>query len=401
MGFSTGAKATQDIFVDIINALISSEVWYNVDTTWISTGRLQDNNCRRVLAYGGTAGSGGKGNTILSASILSGVKVISVVDITNFAVGDKIVLGTGDTAEVRVISLITPGTAPAGTITVDANYNTAHTIGDIVKALNFEIYMAMDIINQSGGYNYYYGNQGWWYYGRGIRFVFSQTWDSFAHIYPSPPSSYSSFIAIESSRDNAVADLATTMVTYWLWIEDNGNGFVIMGKPEPTADANQQSFIIVVERNPAKEYSDTFTNFYLFKSGNWWPNCLYDGSWPTSIWRDRCLLRPFTFQYPDHGSWGSYTVSGNGLSFIPTPTYYAYKSNGDGKVYYVKPLIHNLAGQTTPIFQSNLFFMWSEGVGLIDGDIIAIEGQTTKYLCKALDSPDTTSRITFAIKYLT
>ena len=33
MGFSTGAKSTQDIFVDMVNAIIGSGVWYNVDTT--------------------------------------------------------------------------------------------------------------------------------------------------------------------------------------------------------------------------------------------------------------------------------------------------------------------------------------------------------------------------------
>jgi hypothetical protein len=262
--------------------------------------------------------------------------------------------------------------------------------------------MAVEIINQTSGINFYSGG-GAWYYGKGFRFVFSASWDATAHTYPT--SNQVTFIPFEMHYNGgASANLATMMVTYWLWIEDNGNGFVIMGKPEPTGDSNQQSFIIVVERNPTKEYTDGYTNFYLFSSINQWQNCLYDGYWQgTSINRNRCLLRPFAYQFPDYtgsGQVGGYGVNGNGLSFIATPSYYAYKSNGDGKVYYVKPLLHNSAGQIIPIFQSSLFFPWSETVGLIDGDIIAIENQTTKYLCKGLDSPDNGSRIAFAMKYV-
>ena len=173
-----------------------------------------------------------------------------------------------------------------------------------------------------------------------------------------------------------------------------------MGRPEPTGDEYQQRFIIVVERNPAKEYADGYTNFYLYKAGNIYP-ALYDGDNPTSIWRDRAILRPFAYQWPDGGGKFSSTLAnGYGISFTPLPSYYAFKSIGNNKVYFVKPLVHNISGQTAPIFQSNLFFLWSEGVGLIDGDVVSIEGTTTKFLCKAVDSPDSTNRLTYAIKYV-
>lgn len=390
MGFATGAKSTRNILEDIVNSLIATGVWYNVDTTWSSATIALDNNCRRILTYG-TTGGAGRGNSTLSGGITINTKVLTVDDITNFAINDKIVVGTGNTAEVRIISAIL-----SNQITVDANFNTAHVIAETVKALNFEIYMAIEIINQTSGMNYYYGAP--WYYGKGFRFVFSASWDAVAHTYPT--SNQSSFIAFETRYNGgAVADLATLMVTYWLWIEDSGNGFVIMGKPEPTGDDYQESFIIVVERNPTKEYADGYTNFFLYKAGNIWPQ-LYDGDQTSSIWRDRQLLRPFAFQMSDGAGRTSSLINGSGISFIPTPTYYAFKSNGDNKVYYVKPLIHNIAGQITPIFQSNLFFPWSEGVGLIDGDIIAIEGQTTKFLCKSLESPGHTGRITYAMKYV-
>jgi hypothetical protein len=389
MGFTTGAKTTRNILEEIVNSLITTGVWYNVDTTWSSATIVQDNNCRRILTYG-TTGDAGRGNSVLSEIISINTKVLTVNDITNFAINDKIVVGTDNTSEVRIISSIL-----GNQITVDANFNTAHAISETVKALNFEIYMAIEIINQVSGMNYYGPT---WYYGKGFRFVFSASWDAVAHTYPT--SNQSSFIPFESHYNGVVsADLLGVMVTYWMWIEDNGNGFIIMGVPEPTSDSNQQSFIIVVERNATKEYADGYTNFFLYKACNIYPQ-LYDGTNTTSIWRDRQLLRPFAFQWSDDTPKNTTFANGYGISFIPTPSYYAFKSNGDNKVYYVKPLIHNLAGQITPIFQSNLFFPWSEGVGLIDGDIIAIEGQTTKFLCKSLSSPDSTNRITYAIKYV-
>jgi hypothetical protein len=394
MGFTVGAKITADILDEITNGLIGTNLWHNVDTTW-TTQLKTGNNARVVLCYG-AAGAVGKGNTTLSANMIAGTKIVPVVDITNFSVGDKVVLGApgaGPTgSEVRVISSI-----GAGTLTLDANVNITHYAAERCANVDLEIYMAIEVINSA--YNYYYGNQGWWYYGKGYHIVLSASWDSTAHTYPA--SNQATFVPFETQRDTVYADLASLIVVYNLWVENNGNGFVIMGRPEPNAsDANQQSFIVVVERNPAKEYTDGYTNFFCFTSVNIWQNCLYDGNWTPTLWRNRTLLRPFAYQYPDHTSWTSYGANGNGLSFVPTPSYYAFKSTGNNKVYYVKPIIHNISGQTAPIFQSDIFFLWNEGLGLIDGDVISIEGRTTKYLCKGIDSPDSTNRLTYAMKFV-
>lgn len=421
MGFTQGAKITANILDEIVNGLLFSGVWHNVDTTWKTVDKTQ-NNARRVLAYG-TVGGIGKGNTVLSADIIAGptAKTILVTDSTNFAINDKIVIGSGNIAEVRVVT----GAAP-GTITFDAAINTDHLAGEPVKELDLEIYLAMEIINQAGGMNYYHDGS-YWRYGKGFRFVFSLSWDAAAHIYP--VSNQSTFVSFEQRyRYTVIADLGPTpvppavptnpgvMVTYWLWIEDNGNGFTIMGKPEPTGDDEQQSFIVTMERNPAKEYADGYTNFYIYKSCNRW-QMMYDGNnLPDSTMRDRAILRPFAYQWPDGSGKNApgpastpcggtpipnpCGANGTGISFVPMPLYHAFKSTGNNKVYFVKPLIHNHAGQYSPIFQSNLFFLWSEGVGLIDGDVVSIEGTTTKFLCKAVESPGSTSRLTYGIKYV-
>ncbi len=408
MGFTQGAKITADILDEIVNGLLASNVWHNVDTTWNTVDKTSD-NARYVLAYG-IAGGAGKGDTTLSADIIAGptAKTILVDNSTNFSINDKIVIGSGNKAEVRVVT----GVA-AGTITFDAAINTTHLATEPVKELGLEIYLAMEIINRSSGMNYYHdGSQ--WRYGKGFRFVFSLSWDAAAHIYP--VSNQSTFVSFEQRyRYGVIADLGPTpvppavptnpglMVTYWLWIEDNGNGFTIMGKPEPTGDDEQQSFIATMERNPAKEYADGYTNFYIYKCCNRW-QMMYDGNnLPDSTMRDRAILRPFAYQWPDGGGKnapGPGGANGNGISFVPMPSYYAFKSTGNNKVYFVKPLVHNHVGQYSPIFQSNLFFLWSEGVGLIDGDVVSIEGTTTKFLCKAVESPGSTSRLTYGIKYV-
>lgn len=292
-------------------------------------------------------------------------------------------------------------TDPGATMWTTVN----RAIGNNAKrALKFDngieppIFFAFEVINQTSGLQYYYYN---WKYGKGIRVVVAPSWDSVGHTYPATgiQSTFNAFEGCDNCGNSI--DLATMLVTYWLWVESNG--FVIMGKPEPTGNSQQQSFITVVERSNTKRYVDTYSNFYVYVACNIYTP-LYEGGDAPSIARNRTILRPFAYQWPDVPS-GDYSntftgSSGNGISFSLTPSYYAYKSVGNGKVYFIKPIIHNQANSITPIFQSELFFMWSENVGLIDGDIVAIQGQPTKFLCKALDSPDSVTRLTYAIKYV-
>lgn len=392
MTFSTGAKVTADILEELINGLIYTGGWHNVDTTWNTVLRTA-NSARRVVAYGdiGTIAS-----TVISSNIIAGITTIPVTNEANFATNMKIIIGSGATCETRVVTGIA-----AGSITIDAAINTDHSAGERVMDIAIETYLSMEVINTQ--YNFYYGNQGWWYYGKGFRIVFSKTWNAATHTFPitNPGIDYqSTFLPFEVQRDGVPSELATLMVTYFMWYEQKG--FVIMGKAEPSATNMQQSFIVAVERVPTKEYLDGYTNFYCYTTGNQWPyNVMYDGQWPPSEWRYRGLLRPFAYQYPylGSGTYGNYGINGNGISFSPLPSYYAYKSIGNGKVYYIKPIINNQSNQLAPIFQCELFFLWSEGLGLIDGDVIAVQGQPVKYLCKALDSPDSANRLTFAIKY--
>lgn len=289
--------------------------------------------------------------------------------------------------------------------TWDTTVKTGNSARRALKYLNGseEFYVALEMINTSTQYMLR-NSYGYWYYAKGLRIVVSATWDDVGHTYPA--SNQSTLIPFQGNAYNTAvtADMATLQVTYYLWYETNG--FVLLGKPEPSADTMQQSFTAVIERNVNKEYSDGFTNFYVMAICN--NHQYYDGAEVTSINRFRGVLRPFAYQYPDTPSGdiptgtdtAGFGFNGNGISFVGMPTNFAYKSSGNGKAYYVKPIIHNGAGQIIPIFQSELWFPWSEAAGLIDGDVIAVEGQTTKFLCKSLDSPDYITRVPIAIKYV-
>lgn len=235
------------------------------------------------------------------------------------------------------------------------------------------------------------------YHAKGIEVVFSASWDSVNHTYPT--SNQKSHVPMEVHYPSAAtADMAVLQVQYYLWIEQDG--FVLNMKPEAyPSDGYQQAIFMVVERSATKEWSDGHSNFYFMCCGNIWPIMW---GWDYGTGKQRGIMRPFAYVYPPDGQGsGTPPVTGNGVNFVPTPSYYAFKSQvGQGKVYYVKPIINNSANALNPIFQAELWFPWSEGVGLIDGDVIAIEGSTTKFLCKALDSPDSTNRLCYAIKYV-
>ena len=249
------------------------------------------------------------------------------------------------------------------------------------------MYLALESINSSMNI---YLTGGYWRYATGLRVTFSAAWDGTGH---APTSrTYHTFIQFEGRYNGGSGDMATIQVTYYLWVD--ATGFVITGKPEPNAtDDRQGSFFLVVERNPNKEYTDGFSNFFCYNA------CNYMNGTNTVDYYMTPYIRPFTYQNRDYNQEGMPTINVSGIYFPACP-WTSFKSVGNGKVYYIKPIYFNTADRRTPIAQSEMFFAYAETVGLIDGDVIAIEGQTTKYLCKGLDSPDTTGRLTYAIKYV-
>lgn len=247
-----------------------------------------------------------------------------------------------------------------------------------------DIWITLQVINSDGKRFYEAGDD---YYGKGIRVTFVASWDSTNHTWGGTP--MHTFIPFESDSNDSSpnCNLETEIVNYWTWVD--ATGFVVMGKPEPiSANNRQSSFIIVTEHMGTKEYSDGYSNFYCYWAGNYIPMEMDTTTNLTSGFVPYRYTRPFAFQNTDDGYqfW-------NGSK-------HAFKSAGNGKVYFTKPVMCNTSDNKTPIYQSELFFVCSPSVGLVDGDVIAVDGDTTKYLVKMISSPDSAGTINYAMKYV-
>lgn len=240
------------------------------------------------------------------------------------------------------------------------------------------------------------------YTAKGLRITFSASWDSINNTYP-PINQQTSipFETFSGGMPSPQSNLAALNIYYYLWVESNG--FVIMAKPEPSNSNTQQSFFVVMERNPNKEYADGQSNFYCLNLTNVWPSL----SNPAYTYGDvhRSFLRPFAYQWPGVATSTAHPFY-HCMASGTLERYYSILSPADRKVYYRKPLISNNKiepGQANiamaPIFTSELWFPWNEEIGLIDGDIIQVEGTTKKFLLKSMDSPDSINRLTYAMKY--
>lgn len=281
----------------------------------------------------------------------------------------------------------------------DTTWNTTvRTANDAKRALKYQngselIYVAFEARNT------WYGN----YSGqtaKGLRITFSSSWDIITHTYVGALQQTSIPFVVYTGTQPTV-DLSAIMLTYYMWVESNG--LTVLAKPEPTGANNDNSFFLVIERNPNKFYNDNQSNFYCYNAMNIWPTIHGYVGEPDL---HKSMLRPFIYKWPNVNG-ANTSPNYYCLSFATFDRSYAFKSAGNGKIYYVKPIIYNNAleyGQVAtwinpiPIFQSELWFYWSEGMGLVDGDVVAVEGQATKYLIKSLDSPDSITKLTYAIK---
>jgi hypothetical protein len=263
-----------------------------------------------------------------------------------------------------------------------------------------DVWIALESLNATHRVCNYHTN-GCYDYSRakGIRVTVSDAWAANAPsgtIYEVPVMFE---MRVSTNWDAVSADFATMLMTYYLWYDETG--FVITAKPEPITDDNvQNSFFLCVE-HCTKLYNDSQTNFFITAYQN--RSMVRDTDDTHCVdctrMRFRSYTRPFLFQnyHPDgNHHCEPWWDEGNGM----TQPIMARKSHGNSKVYYTPVLYQNEAGANKPIAESKLWFRWEEGIGLIDGEIVSIEGETTKYICKALASPDSTNRLPIAMKYV-
>jgi hypothetical protein len=427
--FFSGAIRAPDLIELVANRLIK-ESGNDPDTQWTEggTGWYNGDVTLKSRPYGGKFTVSSPGNGTFAAGGGAGVlKTVWLRCRNKIGAADINVTITYDTKTCLTPTVIPAGSEEGTTIKVFLNSPDAGalainnigisggTAGDSFEGV-FSIsadtssrrvlinadegtYLCMEVVNNPYTYSDAYTYDA--LYSKGIRFIWSQSWDSGSHTYP--PVNMMTYMGYQGVRGDlryapynaylVTADLDTQQLIFWLWAETTG--FALMGYPESNANDNyQQAFFTSAERNTNKEYTDGYTSFVHFMD----MNILLKGRTGYLNGKMNAILRPFAYQSPSSGSdfdWSVTTFSGNGIH-IP---YNAFKSNGNGKVYYVKPIVSNHAGSTMPIFQCDQWFYWTEGLGLVDGDIIAIQGSTKKYICKSVSSPDSTTKLTFAMKY--
>jgi hypothetical protein len=291
-----------------------------------------------------------------------------------------------------------------------------------------------------GVHNTYYRHS-----GKGLRFGYAAGWDELNHKpsgswlqtfiayytrYTYQPSNMEEWRAT-GNLDWTTPSYAQPFIDYWLWIEDNG--FALIGNPAHQSQNNRSgAFILICERNPNKEYNDGMPFFYSYARQSCWEVNGKRNDTSLDGLRMECVLRPWSYrastrkefkadpnttfaQYSQeiHQSWDA-TDLGHiddpiGIEFPKS----AIRSIGNGKVYYVKPIVHNSFSvgankhETAfdPMFQSDFFLHWRPDTGILHGDILKWESPSTRqYLVLEIGSnwkdTNSDSKLRYAIKYV-
>lgn len=182
----------------------------------------------------------------------------------------------------------------------------------------------------------------------------------------------------EGNSYEVTADLAELLFSYYYWVA--ANGFVLLATPAAHADDQQSAFILAVERNTSKIYSDGQTNFYVYS------HCALLNDYSEGHDYTWCgVLRPWLFQ-------------SNSASKGFESVYLPRRNESTENVYFSFPYIHNHQSNSLHIFKPELFSDWGDGRGLADGDLIVIGAK--KYVCRRVSSPDTVTDLFYAIRYL-
>jgi hypothetical protein len=229
------------------------------------------------------------------------------------------------------------------------------------------------------------------YYAKGLIVVFSDGWNAGAHT----PSGniHIVYVPFEGKSATGVnADLAAFAIPYSLFT--GSGGFALVGVPPINATDNYQSnFIVVVERNTAKLYADGYTNFYILADGNYINVAFNDYDCGAALFG--VAVRWWRYTHPFH-------IQSHGTSAVPIGydrAYNAFKSIGDGKAYFMKPVLHNEITHVYPWLQPEFWIaIDSTKVNLADGDEIAMPAPATKkYMVTLKQSPDSATYIYYAI----
>lgn len=203
------------------------------------------------------------------------------------------------------------------------------------------------------------------YYFKGLQYIFSSSWDDENHTYAGSSYLWQHSFEGRSGNVRPVQDINGVNIDYVCWVEETG--FALMAKSS-VADSTDDLQVAM------------FTCFDIFTpeydTGNYPVACHgdfnYEGWFNTTAepgYGAYRVIRPFYL-----ASWDD-----DGLYF-PIDSYYMYQSNGNGKIYSHRPRWHVSDDDHSNIDGvCDKFLRVSTGVGITEGDILTIQGETKKY----------------------
>jgi len=269
-----------------------------------------------------------------------------------------------------------------GDATWDTTTKTSENARRVVHHIADDIYLGLiqsNFVRRAGAQSLY---------GKGLIVTISDAWAANA------PSGNIQvvYVPFEADSSSAIdADLANFQIVYKLFT--GAGGFALVGVPPANAlDVYQSNFLVVVERNTAKIYADGYTNFHIFTDGN------YIGYGSDLFNTNNCGADLFGVNV----RWYRYThpfILQAHAEPAYEKAYKAFKSIGDGKAYFMKPVLHNDIFGVTPWLQPEFWIaIDSTKANLADDDELALPGPSTKtYQVTRKQSPDSALYLWYAI----
>lgn len=248
---------------------------------------------------------------------------------------------------------------------------------------------------------------------RGILMTISDAWSD------GPSGNYQRCFAVMHYNSGSAVSFQNLDCQYWMWSDatgepDAGNGLCMIIKA--TVSYNMAPFINIERCAPGdKQYSDGYSNWWLHASPNYFDDsCNYFYRYESE---HGAILHPFSDAYPSlpRGYYDSPQGSRSGQTLKDCPgtnwahmvglavLYGGYRSVGIGKIYFQYPwYMANVKNGYDDTFQlqSKHWFPLCESDGITDGDVIAIDGDTKKYLALFKTSVGSSIPHRIAIRYV-
>jgi hypothetical protein len=262
-------------------------------------------------------------------------------------------------------------------------------------------------------YSCYSTDCGLIYYHTGILMTISDAWSD------GPSGNYQRCLGYCHYTHGSAVSFQDMDCQYWMWNDATGeaaagNGLCTIIKP--TSSYYMTPFINIERCAPEdKQYSDGYSNWWMHSVPNY-RHTSYDDFYKSEH-EHGYILHPFSDAWPSlprgyYDSPQAYHRGSDVMKDCPdtdwrhmkglSSLYGGYRSVGIGKIYFQYPwYMANVKGyDDTFQLQSRHWFGLCENDGITDGDVIAISGDTAKYVALYKTSVGSSTPHRIAMRYV-